>query len=119
MTLHNHSLEVANSRRDSWIVGGGNRVRIEEAPAIVELDLARRRQLRQSVIYLRRNSARRQSFCQCVSPKVAHQAAPGALSIRQEDRRDRDQLAGLYPLLLQQKGMGAPRVERISSWPPR
>ena len=119
MTLHNHSLEVANSRRDSWIVGGGNRVRIEEAPAIVELDLARRRQLRQSIINLRRNSARRQSFCQRVLPQVAHEAAPGAFSIRQEDRRDRDQFAGFCPLLLQQKGIGTPRVERISSCPPR
>src|SRR2546428_2281222 len=119
MTLHNHSLEVANSRRDSWIVGGGNRVGIEEAPAIVELDLARRRQLRQSIIYLRRNRAQRQRFCQRVLPQVAHQAAPGAFSIRQEDRRDRDEFAGFCPLLLQQKGIGALRVERVSTWPPR
>src|SRR5207249_4101391 len=61
---------------------------------------------------------RRDSFEQCVSPQVAHQAAPRTFAISQKNCGDRNDLARLRPLLFYHEGIGPLRVERISRWPP-
>ena len=86
----------AASRAISRIFRRRDGARIEEAARVVELEVGPPG----------RHAGRRSSACadlrgdgpfgdrllQRVPPEVAHQAAPGALAVRQEDRRDLDRL---------------------------
>ena len=79
---------------DRRMVSRRDRMGIEEAAAVVELDLPGRRQRCEGVLDLRGDRAGRHGFLQRVLPQVAHQAAPGAFAVRQEDRGDWNDFSG-------------------------
>ena len=89
MILHNHSIETIGALRDGGIVLGRNRVRIEEAAAVIELELSRRWKLEKCVIDLCRDRPERNRFAERVAPQVAHQTTKRALSIGEKDSGDR------------------------------
>ena len=105
MTFNDDPLERADALSDCGKIFRRDRARIEEAPAVVELDLFRSSQvgasvpaspdLLQSKVDLRGNGPDRRRFRERVFPQVAHEAAPRAFAVREKDGGDRDD----FPLL--------------------
>ena len=119
MTFHDHAIERANALGDRRMVFRRNRAWIKKAAAVVEFDLARGRELGEREIDLRRDGSGRHGSGERVLPQVAHQAAPRALAIRQEDRRDRHDFAGLRTLLFDEKRVWTRGLHRVSRSAPR
>ena len=93
MALNDDSLKACNLSRDGSVVSRRYGVRIEKASAIVEFDLSRSGQARESELDLLGNRAGRNAFSKCVAPQIAHQTSPGALAIGEKDGRDGNDLA--------------------------
>jgi hypothetical protein len=91
-------------------------VRIEEAAAVVKLDLPRRGKACESELDLLGNRAGRNAFGQRVAPQIAHQTPPGALPVGEKDGRDRNDLAGGCTLLLHEEGVRLPRIHVMAVW---
>src|SRR6185437_1186209 len=94
-----------------------NGARVEEASAVIELDLPSRRQPRECEAYLLWNGSRRKAFGKCVPPQVAHQAAPWALPIREKDGCNRDQFSGSGALALNMECVRLPWVQLVAFRP--
>src|SRR5262245_59993834 len=115
MSFDNHAFECSDTTRDSRVITRWDGARIEEAPAIVKLDLPRRwhafarGHCSERVIDLRRNRARRHRLRQRVLPQIAHQATPGTLTIGEENGGDGNNLTGVVGFGLQQKSPRSPR----------
>src|SRR5258706_505291 len=117
MGFHNYPLEPARPLGDGGIVGSRNRSPIEEAAAIVELEMFCARHPLERVIDLRGNRPEGLRFGGGVLPEIAHEAAPGAFAVRQENRRYLHQLTGLCWLALHQECPGPERVKLVSRRP--
>src|SRR5688572_16723432 len=100
MAFDDDPFESAPAFGDGGMIRGWNGAGIEEAAAVVELEmpwsagaagLSRRRgdsQFAQCPVDLRGNGARRHGFRECVLPKITHQAAPRAFAVGQENCGD-------------------------------
>ena len=114
MRLDDHPFEGPNEGGDLLMLFGANRLCVEEAARVVQLDVPRPRQGRERPADLRGDRSRRRRLRKCVLPQVAHQAPPGALAVSQEDRGDGHDLAVLCGLLLDERRVGARWVEVIA-----
>src|SRR5271154_184676 len=76
VALDDHPFEAGNATSDCRVILDRNRARIEEAAAVVQLDLPRGSKAFESVANLCRNRSSRDAFHQRVLPEVAHQATP-------------------------------------------
>ena len=94
MALHDHPLEVLDEHGDTRILLGRDGAWIEEAAAVVELDVACRPEAVERVPNLARDCARGDALRECVTPQVTHGAAPRALAIGEEDRCDLADVTG-------------------------
>ena len=117
--LDDHPLEAGQESRDRTVIFPRDRLPVEEAPGVVELGPPRRRQMRERRPDLLGNRPGRNRFRQGVAPEIAHQAAPGAFAIREEDCRDPDHLAGRRALPFKQKAVRLEGIELVSRWPAR
>ena len=90
---------------------------VEEAAAVIELDLPRWGQPRQSKADLLGDCAGWNAFSECVAPQIAHQASPGTLSIGEKDGRDRDDFARGCTLVLNEKRIRPPRIQNMALRP--
>lgn len=101
---------------DGWQVLPGDRAGVEERPGIVELEPPRRPRGMQPVLVegdpdLFRNRADGHGFLQRVAPQVAHQAAPRAFPVGEEDREDRGLASVRVGFRLPQPVRRTPRIE--------
>ncbi len=69
--------------------------------------------MRQRVVDLCRDSADRYGFGQGIFPKIAHQAAPGALAVGEDKRRDWYDFSGCRPLVFYKESVWAQRIKTI------
>jgi hypothetical protein len=81
MRLDDDPLEAGDTRRNPVILVRRNGVGVEEAPGVIELDLARGGQPRKRVANLLRDVPAADGSVECVYPEVAHQAAERALPV--------------------------------------
>src|SRR5580698_1244881 len=116
MALYDCSLKAAYFGRDCGVVLDRNRMMIEEAPAVIELDLACWRQLRESIFDLMWNRAERNGLHRCILPEVAHQATPGTLAICKEDGRYWNHFPVCGTLSFYQKGIGFRGIYNRAGW---
>src|SRR5262249_60179311 len=86
--------------RDLRMLVQRNRTGIEEAARVVELHAWRSRKFSQRPTDLTRDGAWRHRLLRRVLPEIAHQPSPRTLPVRQEERRDIDDLSALRPLRL-------------------
>src|ERR1043166_8081665 len=124
MTLDDHPFEMLHLHGNGGKILGRDRAGIEEASAIVKLEVARARRDRrgapgcversQSHVNLPRNRSGRHRFVERVLPQIAHQTAPGTFPVRKKYRRDRDNFAGLRSLAFAEKCDGLRWIQRPS-----
>src|SRR5207249_6203365 len=86
MTFDDHAFEGLQQPGDLEILLLWDGAGIEKASCVVELDPSGGRQAIERIPYLRGNGAGRAGVVEGILPEVAHQAAPRAFTIRQEDR---------------------------------
>ena len=89
---------------------------IEEAPAVVELDLTGSRELLQERTQSEPGSLRGNRLSQRVLPEITHQAAPGALAVGQKDRGDRNNFAGGRVFFLNEECVRPRGIELVALW---
>ena len=94
MAFDDNALEAGNAVRDCRVILNGDGARVEEAAAVIEFDLPRRREALQSVVNLCRNRSRWHRLRQRVLPEIAHQASPGALAVGEKDGGDGNRAQG-------------------------
>ena len=78
--------------RDLGVLLGPDRLGVEEAAGVVELDLTRRGQRGEGAGDLRGDRPEGSGFGEGVLPEIAHEAAPGALAVGQKESGYRDDL---------------------------
>src|SRR5215471_19053380 len=100
MRFDDDALEVLEEIGDLRMFVGRNRSGIEKASRVVELDGACSRKFCQSSADLIRDGASCHRLLHRVLPEIAHQASPRTLPVRQEERRDIDDLSPFASLLL-------------------
>ena len=115
MTLDDHSLESAQKKSDLLVVCGRDRLTVEEAPAVVELDGARRWQSIECISELCRNCADRCRLLQRMPPQIAHETPPGTFPICQQDRSDRNDFEGSAAFVLNKEPGRLPRIDLRSA----
>ena len=113
MALDNHPLEIPKAFRNPWMIRDGNRPGVKETATVVELDLTRCGKASQGEIDLVGDRPHRNGVGQGVFPKVAHQASPGTLPVRQEKRGHRDDLAELGALPLREERERLLRIDWV------
>lgn len=114
VTFDDGSLEACDSVGYGWMVFGRDGFGVEEAAAVVELDLAGGRELLEGVVDLRGNGSEGHGFSEGVLPEVAHEATPGTLSVGEEDGGYRKDFACGCVLVFDEEGVGTRGVERVS-----
>src|SRR5216684_2838367 len=115
MALHDHPLEPAHPLGDGRIILPRNCAPVEEASAIIELELPRFGQPGERVIDLRGNCAKRHGLLNRVAPEIAHQAAPGTFAVGQENGRHAHYLTRFSPLFLSQERIGLEWIKLVPS----
>lgn len=108
-----HGIEVGDEVGDGGVVGGRDRVGIEEIAAVVELDVARKGQAIERPADLGGHGPDGDGVVRGVFPQVAHQAAEGAFAVGDEDGRDVVDPAGGDEFLFVQEGVGAEGIDRV------
>ena len=115
MRFHHDVVGERNPFSDGRVIRERNGGRVEEAAAVVELDLSGPRS----------ECARAYSICRGIAPggtvsregvlpQIAHQTTPGALLVREQDGGRIHNASETGPLLFQEKAMGLEGIE-----PPR
>ena len=117
MTLDYHAFKSPHAISDRWVVRSGDRPSVKETAAVVEFDGACPWELRKGVIDLRRDCADGRWSGERMLPKVAHQAVPRTLAIRQQDRRDGRYLTGFHPFVFHEEPRGLPWIGSDSRGP--
>ena len=108
MALDDDSFEGCDQVRNSGIIIRGYGMHVEEAAAVIELDLTCWGQPGQGKADLFGYSAGWNTFSERIAPQVAHQASPRTFSVREKDGRDRDDFARGRTLVLNEKRVRPP-----------
>src|SRR6185436_10826412 len=111
MRLDDDAIEPRDGRGNFVVVLDRDRLRVEEAPGVIQLDLASRRQCGERLANLLDDCPPRHRRIERVDPQVAHHAAERALAIGQEDDGGRREGAVLVPLFFPHRGVGAMGIE--------
>src|SRR5262249_33309112 len=116
MRLDDHSLEPVEMTGDLAVVFGRNRARIEETAGVVELDSTRRRKGGQRTANLRGDRASGNGLLRRVPPEIAHQAAPGALPVGEQDRGNGNDVAAFGRFLFHEHPDRPRRIDGRTRW---
>src|ERR1700761_5081570 len=110
MALDDDSFEGCDEARNRGVIFRRYGMHVEEAAAVIELDLTCWGQPGQRKADLLRDGAGWNAFSEGIAPQVAHQTSPGTFSIREKDRRDRDDFARGRTLVFNEKRIRLPRI---------
>src|SRR5690348_18077287 len=116
MALDDHALKVVDSGGNRLVITGRDRAAIEKASAVIALDVAGWGPCRQRMVNLRGNCAGGRVTGKCIAPKVAHEATPRALAVRQKDGCHAHDLAGCGALVFDGIRIRSPRIEKSAIW---
>ena len=119
MAFDDHALESRHEPHDGRVILRRDRFAVEEAAAVIELDLPGGGKPVQRVLDLRGDGPQRRIAGKCIAPQVAHQTMPWALAVGQEDCRDGYDLARCGAFLLHKKRRWAQRVKLVARRPLR
>ena len=116
--LDDDAAEGLEERGSFGVVGGGDGAGVEEAAAIVELDVLGGGEAGEGIGDLRGDSAGGEGVGEGVLPEVAHEAAPGTLAVGEEEGGDVDEAAGGggpgLGFRLEEEGVGDVRVDEVA-----
>ena len=114
MAFDDDSFEVGCLLRDGVVVFGRDGFGVEEAAAVVELDLTGWGELGEGVVDLGGDGSDGYGFGEGVLPEIAHEAAPGALAVGEEEGGYGDDFFCGGVLLFYEEGVGAVGVELVA-----
>src|SRR6185503_902309 len=121
MAFPDDTLESTQALSDGRVIVTRDCTRIEEAAAIVELDVPQHRVPRchrvKRPIDLLGDGSGRNGFGERVLPQIAHYATPRTFAVGQKHRRYGNYFAGVASLLLNETRHRPARVERLTLRP--